>query len=47
MGRLLIIASLVILALLAVGTLLLGAFPPKPHRAPVEHVIPNDHFHAS
>ncbi len=46
MSRLLIVASIVILGLLAVGTLLLGAFPPKAHRAPVEHVIPNDHFHA-
>jgi hypothetical protein len=24
--------------------LLLGAFPPKAHRAPVEHVIPNTQF---
>jgi hypothetical protein len=46
MIRLLVVASVIILGLLAVGTILLGAFPPKAHRAPVEHVIPNDHFHA-
>ncbi len=44
MGRLLIIATVIILGLVGVGALLLGAFPPKPHRAPVEHVIPNDRF---
>ena len=44
MGRLVIVASVVILGLVGVGALLLGAFPPKVHRAPVEHVIPNDKF---
>jgi hypothetical protein len=44
MGRLLVVATVVILGLVGVGALLLGAFPPKPHRAPVEHVIPNDRF---
>jgi len=46
MTRLLIVATVVILGFVAVGTILLGAFPPKAHRAPVEHVIPNDRFHA-
>jgi hypothetical protein len=46
MTRLLLVAGVIILGILALGTILLGAFPPKPHRAPVEHVIPNDHFHA-
>jgi hypothetical protein len=44
MGRLVVVATVVILGLVAVGALLLGAFPPKVHRAPVEHVIPNDKF---
>ncbi len=44
MGRVLIVATVIILGLVGIGALLLGAFPPKPHRAPVEHVIPNDRF---
>jgi hypothetical protein len=44
MGRVLIVATVVILGLVGVGALILGAFPPKAHRAPVEHVIPNDRF---
>jgi hypothetical protein len=44
MGRLLVVATVIILGLVGVGALILGAFPPKPHRAPVEHVIPNDRF---
>ena len=46
MGRLLIIATAVLLTLAVAALLVLGAFPPKPHRAPVEHVITNDRFHA-
>jgi hypothetical protein len=44
MGRVLIVATVVILGLVGVGALILGAFPPKAHRAPVEHVISNDRF---
>jgi hypothetical protein len=47
MGRLLIIVTALLVALAATGLLVLGAFPPKPHRAPVEHVIPNDRIKAS
>jgi hypothetical protein len=32
------------LLLLAVGVLMLGAFPPTPHTQPVEKVLPNDKF---
>lgn len=44
MGRLVIVATVIILGLVGAGALILGAFPPKPHRAPVDHVIPNDRF---
>ena len=44
MGRVLVVATVVILGFVAVGAVILGAFPPKPHRTPVEHVIPNDRF---
>jgi hypothetical protein len=44
MSRLLIIFIAIVLGVVAVGMLVLGAFPPKPHRAPVEHVINNDRF---
>jgi hypothetical protein len=32
------------LLLLAVGVVMLGAFPPAPHTQPVEKVLPNDKF---
>jgi hypothetical protein len=44
MSRLLIVITAVLIAIVAMGLFVLGAFPPKPHRAPVEHVIPNDRF---
>jgi hypothetical protein len=44
MSRVLIIFIAILLGVVAVGMLVLGAFPPKPHRAPVEHVINNDRF---
>jgi hypothetical protein len=44
MSRLfLILAGLMVGGALLV-LLLLGAFPPRPHRAPVEHTIPNTQF---
>ncbi len=44
MGRLLIVITAGLIVLAGAALLVMGAFPPKPHRAPVEHVIPNDHF---
>ncbi len=44
MSRILVIAVLLFIGLLLAGALVLGAFPPKVHRAPVEHVVPNDRF---
>ncbi len=44
MSRLLIVVTAVLLGIVATGLFVMGAFPPKPHRAPVEHVIPNDRF---
>jgi hypothetical protein len=29
----------------AIAVLVLGAFPPAPHPAAVEHVLPNSSFH--
>jgi hypothetical protein len=45
MSRLVIVATLILLGLASAAFLVMGAFPPKPHRAPVEHVINNDRFH--
>jgi hypothetical protein len=45
MSRLLIVVTVVLLGLAGAALLVMGAFPPKVHRAPVEHVVPNDHFH--
>jgi hypothetical protein len=44
MGRLIIIAAGLLVGVTLLALLLLGAFPPKAHRAPVEHVIPNTQF---
>jgi hypothetical protein len=44
MGRLVIIATVFLVAVAVIVIVLLGAFPPKAHRAPVEHVIPNTQF---
>ena len=44
MGRLFVIIFVIFLGLLAVGAMVLGAFPPHAHRMPVEHVLPNDKF---
>ena len=45
MSRLLIIVTVVLLGLATAALVVMGAFPPKVHRAPVEHVVPNDRFH--
>jgi hypothetical protein len=46
MSRMVIIATAILVGLALAAVVLLGAFPPKPHRAPVEHVVPNDRFKA-
>jgi hypothetical protein len=45
MSRFFIIIFALFLALVLVGFLVIGAFPPHVHRQPVEHVLPNDKFH--
>jgi hypothetical protein len=44
MSRFFIIIFALFLAVVVAGFLVLGAFPPHAHRAPVEHVLPNDKF---
>jgi len=44
MSRFFIIIFALFLALLVGAFLVIGAFPPHVHRAPVEHVLPNDKF---
>lgn len=44
MGRLLIVITVGLIVLAGAALLVMGAFPPRVHRAPVEHVIPNDRF---
>ncbi len=44
MRRLFLIVPLLILTIVAVGIVVLGAFPPAPHVAPVQKVLPNDRF---
>ena len=44
-SRFFILLFVLFLALLAAGFLVVGAFPPAAHRAPVEHVLSNDKFH--
>ncbi|HTZ69690.1 MAG TPA: hypothetical protein VMB71_03480 [Acetobacteraceae bacterium] len=44
MSRLVLILAGLLVGGVLIALLLLGAFPPKPHRTPVEHVIPNSQF---
>ncbi len=44
MGRVLFIAMVVLLLLVAGGAVLIGLFPPEPRQAPVERVLPADRF---
>ncbi len=46
MTRLILVVVAAGVVLLLVGLLGLGAFPPRPVVAPVEHVVPNDRFHS-
>ncbi len=44
MRQIFLIVILAVVLLLAVGMVLLGAFPPTPAPQPVQHVLPNDRF---
>jgi hypothetical protein len=44
MRRMFLFVVLFGVVVLGLGVLALGAFPPKPHPQPVQHVIPNDRF---
>ncbi len=42
MSRAFLIVLAVLVGLLVIGVVALGAFPPKIHQAPVQHVIPTE-----
>lgn len=44
MGRLMLAVLGVLLIVVALGTLVLGAFPPTPRTEQVQRVLPNDRF---
>ena len=44
MRQLTFIVLLAALVLLGAAVVFLGAFPPRPHPQPVNHVLPNDRF---
>ena len=44
MSRVMLIVIVALLAVLGVGALVLGAFPPQPHTQTVQHALPNDRF---
>ena len=44
MGRLMVLVVVVLLLVGAVGTVLLGAFPPTPRTEAIQRVLPNDRF---
>jgi hypothetical protein len=44
MRRNFLLVVLIGLVVLAVGFLVLGAFPPEPRTQPVQRVLPNDRF---
>ena len=44
MSRFFIIIFALFLVLVVAGFVVIGAFPPHAHRAPVEHVLSNDKF---
>ncbi len=47
MARVVLIVVFIGAVLLGIVLLGLGAFPPQPHVAPVEKVLPNDRFHSA
>ena len=44
MSRLFLILAALLVGAALLAFLLLGAFPPRAHRAPVAHTIPNTQF---
>ncbi len=44
MRRFFLLVLLLGFVIVAVGMVMLGAFPPAPHIKPVEKVLPNDRF---
>jgi hypothetical protein len=44
MGRLFLLVVLLGLMVMAVGLVMLGAFPPEPHPQQIQKVLPNDRF---
>ncbi len=44
MRRLFLLVLLLGFVVLAVGMVVLGAFPPNPHVQTIQKVLPNDHF---
>ena len=42
MGRVLLLAMLLVILVASVGFLALGAFPPEPHPVTVHKALPND-----
>ncbi len=45
MSRFFVAVFAVFLAVVVIGFVMLGAFPPHARRQPVEHVLSNDKFH--
>jgi hypothetical protein len=44
MSRIFLLVVAIGLAVIVVGVLVLGAFPPEPNPHPVQRVLPNDKF---
>ena len=44
MRQLTLIVLLAAVVLVGAAVVFLGAFPPRPHTQPVDHVLPNDRF---
>ncbi len=44
MARLFLMVVLLGLVVLAVGGVMLGAFPPEPHTQQIHKILPNDRF---
>ncbi len=44
MRQLTLLVLLAVVVLIGGAVVYLGAFPPRPHPQPVDHVLPNDRF---
>lgn len=44
MGRLFLMVVLLGLVVMAIGLVMLGAFPPEPHPQQIQKLLPNDRF---